>query len=450
MSVTTNRRTPPANVEMEQMVLGAALLDNEALEKAAEIIRSAADFYGAKHRRIWDAMTGMFARGEPVDVLTLAEELRKQGEYDETSWTDYLAELMDSTPTAANVVAHAKIIREKSLRRRLAQSSLDVYGRAMDDSEETGALLDAAQVGMLELAFDTGGKRLVPVKDGIKGSIAYIETLYDRKELITGVPTGYKELDSMTAGLQKGDLIIIAGRPSMGKTTFAINIAENLCLREDPEAVVAVFSLEMSGIQLILRMLSSEGRVSGSKLRNGFLAQSDWPKLTAAAGRIHSTALHIDDSPSVTALDIRARARRLKAEKKRLDLVVVDYLQLMRSAERIENRVLEVADITRGLKALAKELEVPVIAVSQLARKTEDRVDKRPQLSDLRDSGAIEQDADVVMFVYREEFYLPKKPEAQGVGEIIVAKQRNGPVGDVRLAFLKEFTRFENLEEARG
>lgn len=446
---TTARRTPPCNVAMEQMVLGAVLLDNEALEKAAEIITSSADFYNAKHRRVWDAMVEMLLRNAPTDMMTLAEELRKRGSFEEAGGIDYLAELIDSTPTAVNVVAHSKIIREKSLRRRLAQSSLDVYGRAMGDEEETAELLDAAQAGILELAFDTGGKKLVPVKDELGASLRHIETLYGRNTLTTGTPTGYRELDAMTAGLQKGDLIIIAGRPSMGKTTLAVNIAENLCLREDLDAVVAIFSLEMSSVSLVLRMLSSEARVSGSKLRNGFLAQSDWPKLTAAAGRIHATSIHIDDSSSVTALDVRSRARRLKAQKGRLDLVIVDYLQLMRSSERIENRVLEIADITRGLKALAKELDTPVIAVSQLARKTEDRVDKRPQLSDLRDSGAIEQDADVVMFVYREEFYAPKKPEAQGVADVIVGKQRNGPTGEVKLAFLKEFTRFENLEEGR-
>lgn len=446
---TATRRMPPCNVEMEQCVLGAVLLDNEALEKAAEIITSSADFYNMKHRRVWDAMMALLLRTEPVDVMTLAEELRKGGAFDEIGGVNYIAQLMDSTPTAVNVVAHAKIIREKSLRRRLAQSSLDLYGRAMGDEEETAALLDAAQAGILQLAFDTGGKKLVPVRAGIIGSMAHIETLYDRKELITGTPTGFQKLDAMTAGLQKGDLIIIAGRPSMGKTTLAVNIAENLCLREDLDAVVAIFSLEMTAEQLILRMLSSEARVSGGRIRNGFLAQSDWPMLTAAAGRIHATHLYIDDSSSVTALDIRARARRLKAQTGRLDLVIVDYLQLMRSSERIENRVLEIADITRGLKALAKELAAPVIAVSQLARKTEDRVDKRPQLSDLRDSGAIEQDADVVMFVYREEFYMPKKPDAQGVADIIVGKQRNGPTGDIKLAFLKEITRFENLEEGR-
>ncbi|VAX24719.1 Replicative DNA helicase (DnaB), partial [hydrothermal vent metagenome] len=353
----------------------------------------------------------------------------------------------DIVPTAANIRVHAKVVREKAILRKLITVAGEVGSLAFEDSEDVETLLDRVEQMVLEISQERARTGWLPMKTVINNGMETVARLYDNKSLITGVTTGYKDLDEKTAGLQPSDLIIVAGRPSMGKTALAMNIVQNAASDND-EAVVAVFSLEMNAEQLALRMLCSEAKVSGNKMRTGFLAQSDWPKLSAAAGRLHAASIFIDDTAFQTALDIRAKARRLKNEHGRLDLIVVDYLQLMSARGRVESRTLEVSEITRSLKQLAKELHVPVIAISQLSRKVEDREGKRPQLADLRESGSIEQDADVVMFVYREEFYDRDKPEAQGKAEIIIGKQRNGPTGVVKLAFLKDFTRFEDLAAA--
>ncbi|MBI5813997.1 MAG: replicative DNA helicase [Nitrospinae bacterium] len=436
-------RIPPQNVEMEQAVLGAILLDNEALPKAIESLSGPDDFYKPSHRKIFEAMIELYEKSEPVDLMTLSEALRRKG-WQEEIGVEYLAELVEMVPTAANVKAHARLVREKAVLRKLITVAGEVVTLSYEDSEDVEGLLDKVEKMVLDISQQRVRKTLQPIKSIIKDSIKTVESLYASKQLVTGVPTGYKELDEKTAGLQKSDLIIVAGRPSMGKTAFAINVAQNMCSIEE-ERVAAIFSLEMSSEQLVLRMLCSEAKVSGHRLRTGYLAQSDWPKLTAAAGRLHKSNIYIDDTPGQTVLDIRAKARRLQAEAGRLDLVIIDYLQLMQSRGRVESRTLEVSEITRSLKNLAKELGVPVIAISQLSRKVEDRTVKQPQLSDLRESGSIEQDADLVLFVYREEFYNKEKPDAQGVAEIVIGKQRNGPLGTVKLAFLKDFTRFEDL-----
>lgn len=436
-------RTPPQNVEMEQFVLGAILLDSEALPKVIESITGSEDFYKPSHRKIYEAALDLYERNEPVDIMTVSEALRKKGTFGEVG-IDYLAELMDMVPTAANVRAHARIVREKAVLRKLITVAGEVVTLAYEDSEDVEALLDRVERMVLDISQQRVRKTLIPLRSIIKDSIKTVENLYSTKQLVTGVPTGYHDLDEKTAGFQPSDLIVIAGRPSMGKTAFAINIVQNMTAINE-ERVAAIFSLEMSAEQLALRLLCSEARVSGQRLRTGYLAQSDWPKLTAAAGRLHKTRIYIDDSAGQTALDIRAKARRLQAELGRLDMVVIDYLQLMSSRGRVESRVLEVSEITRSLKQLAKELNTPVIAISQLSRKVEERKGGAPQLSDLRESGSIEQDADVVLFVYREEVYQKDRPELQGQAEIIIGKQRNGPIGTVKLAFLKDFTRFEDL-----
>ncbi len=443
----TQGRTPPQNIEMEQSVLGAILLDNNVLSKALEVLAGAEDFYKPAHRKIYDAMIDLYERNEPTDLLTLTENLRKSGLLNEIGGTDYLADLTDIVPTAANIRVHAKVVREKAILRKLITVAGEVGSLAFEDSEDIETLLDRVERMVLEISQERARKSFLSMKTVINAGMETVARLYDNKSLITGVTTGYKDLDEKTAGLQPSDLIIVAGRPSMGKTALAMNIVQNAASDND-EAVVAVFSLEMNAEQLALRMLCSEAKVSGNKMRTGFLAQSDWPKLSAAAGRLHAASIFIDDTASQTALDIRAKARRLKNEQGRLDLIVVDYLQLMSARGRVESRHLEVSEITRSLKQLAKELHVPVIAISQLSRKVEDREGKRPQLADLRESGSIEQDADLVIFVYREEFYDRDKPEAQGKAEIIIGKQRNGPTGVVKLAFLKDFTRFEDLAAA--
>ncbi|VAX20281.1 Replicative DNA helicase (DnaB) [hydrothermal vent metagenome] len=437
-------KVPPQNLELEQFILGAILLDNEALPKAIEGLSGSVDFYKPAHRKIFESILSLYERNEPADLMTLSEALRKKGELEDVGGGDYLADLVDMIPTAANIRAHCKIVREKAILRKLISVASEVGALAFEDMEEVESLLDRVERMILEISQDRSRKSFAAVKSILTGSMEMVEQLYNKKQLVTGAPTGYKELDEKTAGLQPSDLVIVAGRPSMGKTAFALNIAQNLTSIEN-ERVVAVFSLEMSSEQLVLRMLCSEAKVSGHKIRTGYLAQSDWPKLTAAAGRLHDSNIFIDDSPGQTALDIRAKARRLRVEQGRLDLIIVDYLQLMSSRQRVESRVQEVSEITRSLKQLAKELKVPVLAISQLSRKAEDRQDKRPQLSDLRESGSIEQDADLVIFVYRDEFYNPQKPEAQGRADIIIGKQRNGPLATMRLAFLKDFTRFEDL-----
>jgi len=442
-------RVPPGNVEMERAILGAILLDNEALPKAIESLAGATDFYKPAHRKIFETMLDLFERNEPVDLMTLSEALRRRNWLDEVGGVEYLAEMIDLVPTSANVRVHCRVVREKAVLRSLISVAGEAVTMAYEQAEDVDILVDEIERMVLDISQKRSRGTFLQVRNILKDTMKTVESLYDNKQLVTGVPTGYKDLDEKTAGLQKSDLIIVAGRPSMGKTAFALNVVQNYTrLQED--GVVAVFSLEMSAEQLVQRVLCSEARVSSQKLRTGYLAQSDWPKLTLAAGALYKRRIYIDDTPGQTVLDIRGKARRLMAETGRLDLVVIDYLQLMDSRRRVDSRALEVSEITRSLKKLAKELHVPVIAISQLSRKVEDRTGNRPQLSDLRESGSIEQDADVVLFLYREEFYQKDKPEAEGIAELIIGKQRNGPVGSIKLTFLKDFTRFEDFSRQEG
>jgi replicative DNA helicase len=380
-------------------------------------------------------------RSEPVDLITLSECLKSRGELDAVGGSAYLASLADFVPTAANISYYARIVREKAILRSLITTATEIATRGYEEQGNVEEFLDTAE----KVIFDISEKKIkasfVAVGDMIKDTLKTVERLYERKEMVTGVPTGYEDLDKLTAGLQPSDLVIVAGRPSMGKTAFSLNIAANAAFAG---VGVAVFSLEMAKEQLVLRMLCSEARVNNSKVRSGYLAERDFPKLANAAGRLHEALIYIDDTPAISILELRAKARRLVRDRtKKVGLIVIDYLQLMRGMGGASNREQEISEISRSLKALAKELAVPVIAISQLNRRVEDRGDRRPMMSDLRESGAIEQDADVIMFIYRDEVYN-QNSEEKGKAEIIVAKQRNGPIDTVELTFLNEFMRFEN------
>lgn len=442
----TTTRIPPNNVEMESAILGAILLDNGALPRVIELLDNGADFYKPANRKVYEAMLSLFENNQPIDIMTVAENLKTKGWLKNSGGVDYLAELLDAVPTALNAGMHSKVVRDKAMLRQLITATSEGTGLAYAPTDDAGAVMDAVEALIMNVSMKRVKNGAVRIRDGLKPAMKKVEVLYDQKSFITGATTGYKDLDVKTAGLQKSDLVIIAGRPSMGKTAFALNIVQNFTAVE-PEAVVAVFSLEMSTEQLILRLLCSEAGVSLQKLRTGFMAQSDWPKLSMAAGKLYKRNIFIDDAAGQTALEIRAKTRRILAEQRRLDMVVIDYLGLMSNQHYMENQVQALGEITKSMKNLAKEIDAPVVLLSQLSRRCEQRDDKRPQLSDLRDSGRIEEDADVVMFVYREEFYKPDKPDVQGLGEIIIGKQRSGPTGTVKLTFRKEFTRFENHTE---
>ncbi len=437
-------KLPPHNLEAEQSVLGAIFKSNDALPKALEIIQ-ADDFYRGPHRKIFQAMMELFEMSEPIDLLILSDKLRKNKDLESVGGVEYLSLLEETVPTAAAITYHSKIIREKKILRDLINSGTEIVTKSYEDTDDVNHLLDECEKSIFDIAQKKIKKSFFDLKTIVKTSFESIETLFERKTLITGVPTGFKRFNEMTAGLQPSDLIIIAGRPSMGKTTFAVDIARHVGVVE--KIPVAIFSLEMSKEQLGIKMLCSEGRVSSNKIRTGFLSKSDWPNLTTAAGKLSEAPIFIDDSPGLTALDIRARARRLYAEQnKNIGLIIIDYLQLMRGRGKIENRQLEISEITRALKELAKELNVPVVALSQLSRAVESREKKIPQLSDLRESGSIEQDADVVVFLFREEVYKHDTEDA-GIAEVIIGKQRNGPIGDFKVTFIKEYPRFENYAE---
>ncbi|HEY6368209.1 MAG TPA: replicative DNA helicase [Candidatus Binatia bacterium] len=434
------RKVPPQNLEAESSVLGGILLENDAVNIVLELLRPE-DFYRESHRKVFRAMIELTDRSEPVDLITLSEYLKSRGELDTVGGSAYLASLADFVPTAANIAYYARIVREKSILRSLIRTATDIATRGYEEQGNVEEFLDTAE----KVIFDISEKKIkasfVAVGDMIKDTLKTVERLYERKEMVTGVPTGYEDLDKLTAGLQPSDLIIVAGRPSMGKTAFSLNVAANAAFAG---VGVAVFSLEMAKEQLVLRMLCSEARVNNSKVRSGYLAERDFPKLANAAGRLHEALIYIDDTPAISVLELRAKARRLVRDRtKKVGLIVIDYLQLMRGMGGASNREQEISEISRSLKALAKELVVPVIAISQLNRRVEDRGDRRPMMSDLRESGAIEQDADVIMFIYRDEVYN-QNSEEKGKAEIIVAKQRNGPIDTVELTFLNEFMRFEN------
>ncbi|PIX21773.1 MAG: replicative DNA helicase, partial [Deltaproteobacteria bacterium CG_4_8_14_3_um_filter_45_9] len=438
----SSHKLPPQNIEAEQSILGGILIENEAVNRVMEIL-DADDFYRDAHRKIFNALINLSERDEPADLITLTNELRKIDQLDFIGGASYLASLIDSVPTAANIEYYAKIVKEKAILRKLIQTSTDIITQSYEDRGDVEGFLDEAERAIFEISEKRVKPSFYSIREIVKESFATIERLFKKKELVTGVPSGFKELDRMTAGFQPSDLIIIAGRPSMGKTAFCLNVAQYAAIEN--KIPVAIFSLEMSKEQLVIRMLCSEAHVEGTRLRTGFLNESDWPKLTIAAGNLSEAPIYIDDTAALSVLELRAKARRLKSDHG-LGMVILDYLQLMKGRARVESRQQEISEISRSLKALSKELNIPVIAVSQLSRKTEERTGNRPQLSDLRESGAIEQDADLILFLYRDEIYNRSEDNPnRGKAEVIIGKQRNGPIGKIDLAFLDKFTTFKDL-----
>jgi replicative DNA helicase len=430
---------PPQSLEAERSVLAAMMLDFESIGRALELLQPGA-FYRVSHQKMFEAVVALYNRNERADLVTVGEELRKRGDLEAIGGQPALAQVLEYATTTANLEEHARIVNAKWLLRSLIKSAGEIQQECFAASDEPGEILDRAEQRIFAITDRRVRQGLVALKELLKPAFEQIQALYERKTLVTGVPSGYEDLDRMTSGFQGGDLVIIAGRPSMGKSSLAVNIAENAAIHH--KIPVAVFSLEMSKEQLVLRMLGSQSEVPLHKIRNGFLGQEDWPRLTTGAGLLTQAPIMIDDSAAPTVFEIRAKCRRLMAEQK-LGMVIIDYLQLVRSSGRAENRVQEVSQITRGLKALAKELNVPIVALSQLSRAPEQRgTDRRPQLSDLRESGSVEQDSDVVLFVFREEYYKPDDETLKGKATIIVAKQRNGPTGDITLTFLRECTKF--------
>lgn len=431
-------RVPPQNLEAEASVLGGILLENQAVLKVLEVVQ-AEDFYREAHRKIFHAMVDLQDRGEPVDLITLSEELGLKGWMQEVGGAAYLASLVDRIPTAANILYHARIVKEKSILRQIIEAATDIARQGYEENEDAIVCLDRAEQTILEISRRQLRKGFVPLRTVLQDSFHTLEAMYGNQGMITGVATGFVDFDRLTSGLQRSDLIILAGRPSMGKTALALNIARNAAVKSN--VPVAVFSLEMSKEQLALRLLCAEAQIDGSRLRTGHIKKTDWKDLTSAATVLSQAPIYIDDSPGISVREMRGKARQMRQESK-IGLVIVDYLQLMQGSGRAEGRVQEISEISRSLKQLAKELDLPVIALSQLNRAVENRPDKRPILADLRESGAIEQDADVIGFVYREEFYFPDRQECKGKAELKIGKQRNGPVGTVLLNFIPEFTLF--------
>lgn len=437
---TLLERLPPQNIEAEMAVLGSMLLEEEAIGASIELLKPEY-FYKETHQKIYSSILELYNQNKAADLVTLQDELKKNGYLEDVGGASYLVTLANTVPTAANITHYAKIVKEKAIMRSLITAATQIISDGYEAVEDADTLLDKAERMIFEITSRKIEGGSIPLKEIIKDSIATIDNLYQRKENITGLATGFQELDIMTAGLQASDLIVIAGRPSMGKSALAGCIAEHVGINQ--KVPVAIFSLEMSKEQLVQRLLCSHARVDAHRVRTGFLSQSDWPRLTNAAGKLSEASIYIDDTPGISILELRAKARRLKAQHD-IGLIILDYLQLMQGPVRAENRQQEISEISRSLKALARELKVPLVAISQLSRAVEARADHRPQLSDLRESGAIEQDADVVGLLIREEYYNPSE-ENKGVAELIIAKQRNGPVGSLKLAFIKEFARFENL-----
>jgi replicative DNA helicase len=433
---------PPQNVEAEESILSAILIDNTVLLDVIEILKSE-DFYRTGHQKIYSAVIDLFDKGEPVDLVTLANNLQEKGLLEDVGGASYLARLVDAVPLAVNAEHYAKIVHDKASLRRLIEKANAIAKRCFKDEGNVDEVIDFAESSIFEVSEDKTKQAFYPISKLIMRNIETLEEKQGNRSLVTGVPMGFSLLDNLTSGLQNSDLIILAARPSMGKTALALNIARNAAI--EANIPVALFSLEMSKEQLSLRMLCSEARLDSSRLRGGFFSMEDWRRLTDAAGVLSESPIYIDDSANLSAMEIRAKARRLKMDKN-IGLIVIDYLQLMHGRTSAERRDLEISEISRALKALAKELDLPVLALSQLNRMLEQRNDKRPRLSDLRESGALEQDADVVAFIYRDEIYNkdennPKK----GTADIIISKQRNGPVGEVTLTFLNTYTRFEDL-----
>ncbi len=441
-------RLPPHSVEAEQSVLGGLLLDNTAWDKIADFIGES-DFYRGDHRLIYRHISKLIGHSRPADVITVAESLESTKELEGVGGLAYLGALSQNTPSAANIRRYAEIVRERSVMRKLAEVGTEIADGAYNPmGREAGQLLDEAESKVFAISEEgaRGRQGFVDIQPLLTQAVERIDLLYNRDNPsdVTGVPTGFTDLDRMTSGLQPGDLVIVAGRPSMGKTSLALNMAEHVAL--DSKLPVGIFSMEMSGSQLVMRMLGSVGKLDQHKLRTGRLADEDWRRLTDAVGRLNDAPIHIDETAALNALELRARARRLHRQYGKLGLIVIDYIQLMSASSQGENRATEISEISRSLKALAKELSVPVIALSQLNRSLEQRPSKRPVMSDLRESGAIEQDADVILFIYRDEVYNPDSPD-KGKAEVIIGKQRNGPIGTVTLVFQGEYTRFANFAD---
>jgi len=433
-------KVPPQNLDAEMAVLGSMLLDEDAISIAVESLDKNY-FYKDVHKKIFAAISDLYNANKAVDLITLTDELKRNGTLDEVGGPSFLTALANSVPTAANITHYVSIVKEKSILRTLINNATRIVSLCYESEGNIDEVVDSAERFIFEVSSRKSQGSYLHLKEIVKDSIETIDRLYQKKAHVTGIPTGFIDFDIKTAGLQASDLIVIAGRPSMGKSAFAIGIAEYAGVVE--KIPLAIFSLEMSKEQLVQRMLCSHARVDAHKVRTGYLATSDWPRLTAAAGKLSEAPIFIDDSPAISVMELRAKARRLKAHHD-IKLIILDYLQLMRGSANIENRQQEISEISRSLKALARELSVPVIAISQLSRAVEARTDHRPQLSDLRESGAIEQDADVVALLLREEYYSPSA-ENQGKVEVMIAKQRNGPVGSLQLTFIKEYTRFENI-----
>ncbi|HHY74915.1 MAG TPA: replicative DNA helicase [Bacillus bacterium] len=438
-------RTPPHNLEAEQAIIGAIFLEPAALSTASEILVPE-DFYRPAHSRIFSAMLDVSEQGKPVDIVTVTSELADRKLLEEVGGVSYLSDLADAVPTAANIEYYARMVEEKSILRRLIRTATTIVTDGYNSEDDVEALLNDAEKSILEVANRKNTSGFRNIKDVLIDVYDNIEVLHNRKGDITGIPTGFIDLDRMTAGFQRNDLIIVAARPSVGKTAFALNIAQNVATKTDEN--VAIFSLEMGAEQLVMRMLCAEGNINAQALRTGKMTEEDWMKLTMAMGSLSNAGIYIDDSPGIRVNEIRSKCRRLQQEHG-LGMILIDYLQLIQGSGRSgENRQQEVSEISRSLKALARELNVPVIALSQLSRGVEQRQDKRPMMSDIRESGSIEQDADIVAFLYRDDYY-DKESENKNIIEIIIAKQRNGPVGTVELAFIKEFNKFVNLERHR-
>ncbi|MBL8170037.1 MAG: replicative DNA helicase [Acidobacteria bacterium] len=449
----TLEKSLPSNLDAERLILGVILLDNVTVNQSVEILKPE-DFFLLSHRLIYEKMLALYEQGRAIDPITLQEDLRRAGELDQVGGPAYIASLFDGVPRFSNIENYAKIVKGKSTLRKLIKASNQIMALAFDDEDEPEAILDQAEKLILSIAEDRIKQGFVHIGEVASNQLEVIEEIAGRQQLITGVATGFTDLDYMTAGLQRGDLIIVAARPSMGKTAFSLNIAQNAALGQDSsgrrhddreKAVVGVFSLEMSKEQLVQRLLCSQAQIDAHRMRSGMLNKDDWRRLAMAVAELSEAGIYLDDTPGINVLEMRAKCRRLKNERKRLDLIIVDYLQLMSGRGRTESRQQEVSQISRELKILAKELGAPLIALSQLSRAPETRTgNHKPQLSDLRESGSIEQDADVVMFIYREEVYKPET-EKQNIAEIIIGKQRNGPIGSVELVFRKSLTRFHDM-----
>ncbi|TAH45533.1 MAG: replicative DNA helicase [Betaproteobacteria bacterium] len=438
-------KLPPHSLEAEQSLIGGILLDNQAWERVADLA-SEADFYRDDHRRIYRHIARLIDLGKPADVVTVFESLEKSGEAEQAGGLAYLAEIANNTPSAANIRRYAEIVRERAILRKLVAVGDEIAASALSPSgKDAKMLLDEAEAKVFEIA-EAGARHstgFVSIQPILKQVVDRVQELYDRDNPteVTGVPTGLIDLDDKTSGLQPSDMIIVAGRPAMGKTTFALNLAEHIAV--DQRLPVAIFSMEMPGTQLATRFISSVGRIDMQKIRSGRLTDDDWQRLTVAMGKLYDAPLFIDETPGLNPIDLRARARRLARQCGKLGLIVIDYLQLMSGTRESDNRASELSEISRSVKSLAKELHVPIVALSQLNRSLEQRPNKRPVMSDLRESGAIEQDADIIMFIYRDEVYNPDSPD-KGTAELIIGKHRNGPTGTVRLTFIGENTRFEN------